>query len=107
MGATTQYSSISVHAESCIVDSLCDSKFIPLVIFLVLLSIQLLLAEPNPDDGLMQDISVQYNRPQFIETAEQWIEKYAKNECEESQKRVADNIDHSDINLSPRMSKKE
>ena len=54
----------------------------------------------------MQDISVQYkyNRPQFIETAEQWVEKYAKNECEESRKRVADNIDHSD---SPKMSKKE
>ena len=39
MGVTTQYSSISVHVESCIVVSLCDSKFIPLVIFLVLLSI--------------------------------------------------------------------
>ena len=75
-----------------------------LLFFLVLLSIHLLLAEPNPDDGFMQDISVQYkyNRPQFIETA-----KNAKNECEESRKRVADNIDHSDINLRPKLSKKE
>ena len=91
----------------------CGSSLILFVILnlflLVLLSIQLLLAEPNPDDGLMQDISVQYkyNRPQFIETAEQWVEKYAKNECEESRKRVADNIDHSDNNLRPKMSKKE
>ena len=79
-----------------------------LLFFLVLLSIidPAAASWTQSRYGLMQDISVQYkyNRPQFIETAEQWVEKYAKNECEESRKRVADNIDHSD---SPKMSKKE
>lgn len=38
------------------------------------------MAEPNPDDGLMADISSEYkyNRPRFLETAKQWVEKYAK-----------------------------
>ena len=46
----------------------------------VLTSIQLLLAEANPDDGLMADISheYKYNRPKFLENAKQWVKKYAK-----------------------------
>lgn len=45
----------------------------------VLRSIQLLLAEPNPDDGLMADISSEYkhNRPLFVATAEEWVKRYA------------------------------
>ena len=45
----------------------------------VLTSIQLLLSEPNPDDGLMADISHEYkhNRPQFLEKAKMWVEKHA------------------------------
>ena len=45
----------------------------------VLTSIQLLLSEPNPDDGLMADISHEYkhNRPQFLEKARLWVKKHA------------------------------
>ncbi len=48
----------------------------------VLTSIQLLLAEPNPDDGLMAEISLEYkhNRPLFMETAREWVQRYA---CED------------------------
>lgn len=46
----------------------------------VLTSIQLLLAEPNPDDGLMADISKQYkhNRPLFMQLAQDWVSRYAR-----------------------------
>ncbi len=46
----------------------------------VLTSIQVLIAEPNPDDGLMADISHEFkhNRPKFIENARKWVELYAK-----------------------------
>ena len=46
----------------------------------MLTSIQLLLAEPNPDDGLMADISHEYklNRPLFLKKAHSWVEEYAK-----------------------------
>lgn len=45
----------------------------------VLLSIQLLMNEPNPDDPLMEDISQQYksDRQKFKETAENWTRRYA------------------------------
>ena len=45
----------------------------------VLTSIQLLLSEPNPDDGLMADISHEYkhNRPQFLEKAKMWVKQHA------------------------------
>lgn len=45
----------------------------------VLLSIQSLLSEPNPDDALMVEISEQFTRnyKQFVTTAKQWTEKYA------------------------------
>ncbi|KAM5300868.1 ubiquitin-conjugating enzyme E2 T isoform 1-T2 [Glossophaga mutica] len=46
----------------------------------VLASIQLLMAEPNPDDPLMADISAEfkYNKPVFLENARQWTEKHAR-----------------------------
>ena len=46
----------------------------------VLTSIQLLLSEPNPDDGLMADISSEYkhNRPSFEGKAKEWVSMYAK-----------------------------
>ena len=46
----------------------------------ILTSIQLLLSEPNPDDGLMADISQEYkqNRPAFLKKAKEWVELYAK-----------------------------
>ncbi|KAH9300320.1 hypothetical protein KI387_011903 [Taxus chinensis] len=51
----------------------------------VLASIGLLLSEPNPDDGLMVDISAEYkhNRSSFDKTARSWTQKYAvQMECE-------------------------
>lgn len=45
----------------------------------ILTSIQLLLAEPNPDDGLMAEISHEYKhqRPAFNAKAKEWTRKYA------------------------------
>ena len=46
----------------------------------ILTSIQLLLAEPNPDDGLMADISSEYKhqKPVFLTKAKEWTDKYAR-----------------------------
>ncbi|XP_072553592.1 ubiquitin-conjugating enzyme E2 T [Salminus brasiliensis] len=46
----------------------------------VLSSIQLLMAEPNPDDPLMADISSEfkYSRAVYLEKARRWTEKHAK-----------------------------
>ncbi|XP_049936557.1 probable ubiquitin-conjugating enzyme E2 37 isoform X2 [Nymphaea colorata] len=46
----------------------------------VLLSIGLLLSEPNPDDGLMHEASreYKYNRQAFDQKTRFWTEKYAK-----------------------------
>ncbi|NXK90805.1 UBE2T enzyme, partial [Formicarius rufipectus] len=45
----------------------------------LLSSIRLLMAEPNPDDPLMADISAEYksNRQQFLLRAREWTEKHA------------------------------
>ena len=45
----------------------------------VLTSIQLLLSEPNPNDGLMAEISQEYkhDRPRFMEKAKEWVMLYA------------------------------
>ncbi|XP_035014494.1 ubiquitin-conjugating enzyme E2 T [Hippoglossus stenolepis] len=45
----------------------------------VLSSIQLLMAEPNPDDPLMADISSEfkYNKQLFMETARKWTKEHA------------------------------
>ncbi|XP_014801789.1 PREDICTED: ubiquitin-conjugating enzyme E2 T [Calidris pugnax] len=52
----------------------------------LLSSIQLLMAEPNPDDPLMADISSEYkyNKQLFLLNAREWTEKYAS-----QQKRVS------------------
>ncbi|KAI5095845.1 ubiquitin-conjugating enzyme E2 T [Silurus meridionalis] len=50
----------------------------------VLSSVQLLMAEPNPDDPLMADISseLKYNKAAYLEKAQRWTAKHAvqKNE---------------------------
>ena len=48
----------------------------------ILTSIQLLLGEPNPDDGLMAEISQEYkhNRPGFVKRAKEWVDRYAKSD---------------------------
>ncbi|KAM6977798.1 ubiquitin-conjugating enzyme E2 T [Aplochiton taeniatus] len=45
----------------------------------VLTSIQLLMAEPNPDDPLMADISAEYkhNKQAYLKKARKWTEKHA------------------------------
>ncbi|NWI88870.1 UBE2T enzyme, partial [Pitta sordida] len=45
----------------------------------LLSSIQLLMAEPNPDDPLMADISSEYkhNRQLFLLRAREWTERHA------------------------------
>ncbi|KAJ8370374.1 hypothetical protein SKAU_G00104020 [Synaphobranchus kaupii] len=45
----------------------------------VLSSIQVLMAEPNPDDPLMADISSEYkyNKQVYLEKAKRWTEKHA------------------------------
>ncbi|XP_010222565.1 PREDICTED: ubiquitin-conjugating enzyme E2 T, partial [Tinamus guttatus] len=45
----------------------------------LLTSIQLLMAEPNPDDPLMADISSEYkyNKQLFLINAREWTKKYA------------------------------
>ncbi|KAM6924627.1 ubiquitin-conjugating enzyme E2 T [Xenentodon cancila] len=45
----------------------------------VLTSIQLLMAEPNPDDPLMADISSEfkYNKSLFMEKARKWTQEHA------------------------------
>ncbi|NXJ84837.1 UBE2T enzyme, partial [Trogon melanurus] len=45
----------------------------------LLTSIQLLMAEPNPDDPLMADISAEYkyNKQLFLLNAREWTEKHA------------------------------
>ncbi|NWX18483.1 UBE2T enzyme, partial [Aegotheles bennettii] len=46
----------------------------------LLTSIQLLMAEPNPDDPLMADISSEYkyNKQLFLLNAREWTEKHAR-----------------------------
>ncbi|XP_064635252.1 ubiquitin-conjugating enzyme E2 T-like [Lineus longissimus] len=45
----------------------------------ILTQIQQLMAEPNPDDPLMADISNEfcYNKPLFLKTAAEWTKKHA------------------------------
>ena len=52
----------------------------------ILTSIQLLLSEPNPDDGLMAEISQEYkhNRPGFLKRAKEWVDRYAKSDQTEA-----------------------
>ncbi|XP_054032434.1 ubiquitin-conjugating enzyme E2 T [Dryobates pubescens] len=64
----------------------------------LLTSIQLLMAEPNPDDPLMADISSEfkYNRQLFLQNAREWTQKYASQEA-----RAARPLEES-TNHSPR-----
>ncbi|XP_009879632.1 PREDICTED: ubiquitin-conjugating enzyme E2 T [Charadrius vociferus] len=52
----------------------------------LLTSIQLLMAEPNPDDPLMADISSEYkyNKQLFLLNAREWTEKYASQQSRAS-----------------------
>ncbi|KAJ1074616.1 hypothetical protein K5549_001311 [Capra hircus] len=51
----------------------------------LLTSVQQLMAEPNPDDPLMADISSEfkYNKPVFLKNARQWTEKHARQKAGE------------------------
>lgn len=50
----------------------------------ILLSIQLLLASPNPDDPLQSNIADVYkhDRETFYKNAREYTEKYATDDCE-------------------------
>ncbi|PKA61702.1 putative ubiquitin-conjugating enzyme E2 37 [Apostasia shenzhenica] len=58
----------------------------------IMTSIGLLLSEPNPDDGLMAEISKEYkyNRKLFDEKARSWAQKYAHPAA--AKKDVSDNM---------------
>uniref|UniRef100_A0A8C6CWM2 Ubiquitin-conjugating enzyme E2 T n=1 Tax=Moschus moschiferus TaxID=68415 RepID=A0A8C6CWM2_MOSMO len=51
----------------------------------LLTSVQQLMAEPNPDDPLMADISSEfkYNKPVFLKNAREWTEKHARQKADE------------------------
>ncbi|XP_025957064.1 ubiquitin-conjugating enzyme E2 T isoform X2 [Dromaius novaehollandiae] len=68
----------------------------------LLTSIQLLMAEPNPDDPLMADISSEYkyNKQLFLTNAKEWTKKYA------SQQKRASKASEKEMNQSE-MSTKE
>ncbi|XP_067586054.1 ubiquitin-conjugating enzyme E2 T [Pseudorca crassidens] len=53
----------------------------------LLTSVQQLMAEPNPDDPLMADISSEfkYNKPVFLRNARQWTEKHARQKADEEE----------------------
>ncbi|XP_062871331.1 ubiquitin-conjugating enzyme E2 T [Trichomycterus rosablanca] len=62
----------------------------------VLSSVQLLMAEPNPDDPLMADISAEfkYNKAVYLEKAQKWTAKHAtqkNNGNAEQEQKLPDN----------------
>ena len=50
----------------------------------ILTSLQVLMAEPNPDDPLMPDVATQfkYNKEKYLEEAKEWTNKYARDKTE-------------------------
>ncbi|XP_074910704.1 ubiquitin-conjugating enzyme E2 T [Buteo buteo] len=67
----------------------------------LLTSIQLLMAEPNPDDPLMADISSEYkyNKQLFLLNAKEWTEKYASQQKRAS-KPLEEKINQSETNTT-------
>ncbi|XP_051004195.1 ubiquitin-conjugating enzyme E2 T [Acomys russatus] len=64
----------------------------------VLTSIQLLMAEPNPDDPLMADISSEfkYNKIAFLKNARQWTETHARQKQKADEKEVGTSSEFGD-----------
>ncbi|KAM9217308.1 ubiquitin-conjugating enzyme E2 T [Leptosomus discolor] len=67
----------------------------------LLTSIQLLMAEPNPDDPLMADISSEYkyDRQLFLRTAREWTEKHASQQ-RRAAKPLEEKINQSETSTS-------
>ncbi|KAM6370084.1 ubiquitin-conjugating enzyme E2 T isoform 1-T3 [Pluvialis apricaria] len=67
----------------------------------LLTSIQLLMAEPNPDDPLMADISSEYkyNKQLFLLNAREWTEKYASQQSRAS-KPLEEKINQSETSTA-------
>eukprot|EP00057_Strongylocentrotus_purpuratus_P006671 XP_011661145.1 PREDICTED: ubiquitin-conjugating enzyme E2 T [Strongylocentrotus purpuratus] len=63
----------------------------------VLTSLQLLMAEPNPDDPLMADISAEFkhNRAVFVEKAKEWTKKHATQDIPQTSAGTCDSSDES------------
>ncbi|XP_013397017.1 ubiquitin-conjugating enzyme E2 T [Lingula anatina] len=68
----------------------------------VLTSVQLLMAEPNPEDPLMTDIAneFKYNKPLFIRNAKEWTAKYAKDLLAKDKENQSQSINQKD-QISP------
>ena len=64
----------------------------------MLTSIQLLMAEPNPEDPLMTDISneFKFNKPQYCKVAKEWTEKHAMPDRQKGAEAQKDDSDSSD-----------
>ncbi|XP_029428215.1 ubiquitin-conjugating enzyme E2 T isoform X2 [Rhinatrema bivittatum] len=77
----------------------------------VLTSIQLLMAEPNPDDPLMADISLlfKYNKQTFLKNARKWTEKHAvqKDENSESDRTEGSQPDSTSTDLTSVQKRKQ
>ncbi|XP_021492343.1 ubiquitin-conjugating enzyme E2 T [Meriones unguiculatus] len=65
----------------------------------VLTSIQLLMAEPNPDDPLMADISSEfkYNKIAFLKNARQWTETHARQKQKADEEEVGTSLEVGDF----------
>nr|XP_054756867.1 ubiquitin-conjugating enzyme E2 T-like [Lytechinus pictus] len=63
----------------------------------VLTSLQLLMAEPNPDDPLMADISAEFkhNRAVFVEKAKQWTKTHATQDMQQTSASTDDSSEES------------
>jgi ubiquitin-conjugating enzyme E2 D/E len=55
-----------------------------LTISVILVSVQAFLSDPDPSDGIVPEIAVEFEtkKEQFEMTAREWTEKYAKREAE-------------------------
>jgi len=76
----------------------------------VLTTLHLLLSEPNPEDGLMLDISNEFRNdpPKFVETARNWTRKYATPQNDivsNTSLKVEENVEEEEIKVNKKHKK--